>query len=138
MAYNKRPSSSSALPGSSIKGAGALPPGVYTGYFETKRLPGNQTQQTFAAMPHGFHISGGEEYAVTVKLSPGCALRRTDGGRVFMVDVLTGEAMTGMFTDVHEMLAEAAQKKLKLTSPEIVLVQDMDGHIVYKKENNNV
>lgn len=136
MAYNKNSAKASGLPGSSIKGAGSLPPGVYTGYFEIKK-----GGATFASMPAGLHslsdepeaalaaqsLDEGTQYAVRIALSAGCIVARTDGGRFYMADAATKAPLTGQHTEIHACLLEAAEKKLKLASPVVVEIKENDN-----------
>lgn len=141
MGYNKRPSTFKPLPGSSIKGAGALAPGVYEGYFEE----GKQAW-TFVSVPAGLHLLWGEEEAqkavsvipkgtlcsVRVGLSPGAIIARTDGGRLYLADAQTKEALTAQHTELEPLFAEATSKKLVMASPVICQI-DVGGSNVWTR-----
>lgn len=148
MAYSKHSSKGSSLPGPSIKGAGALPPGTYRGYFEKNRLPGTHPtyQYAFASMPHGIHIleaeaaealtdSGlewGREYILRVALSEGGIVARTDGGRFYMADAQSRAPLTAQHGEIHACLVEAAEKKLKLATPVVVEISQ-NGTIIFQR-----
>jgi hypothetical protein len=134
----------STLPGSSIKGAGALPPGNYRGYFEIKRTLAS-VSLWFVSMPHGIHyveddvnvvdIKVDVAYSVVVALSAGGVIARTDGGRFYIADAHTKEALTGQHSDVHECLIEAGGLKLKLAAPVIQQIREGEN-VVFQRDKS--
>lgn len=144
MGYSRKSASTTdrPLPGSSIKGAGSLAPGIYYGKFELR-----EKQLTFIALPHGFHYMEGETaaeaaralaaspspttYQVRIKLSPGCGVARTDGGRYYVADSHTKIPRTEQYTDIHEMMQEAAEKKLTFSSPIIVEIKGENNVVLF-------
>lgn len=149
MGYNKRPSSFKPLPGSSIKGAGALAPGVYKGFFEAPQRGGTGAW-SFVSVPAGFHIMWGEDQAqeaaaqvppgaeatVTIGLSMGTIIARTDGGRLYLADAQTKEALTAQHTELEPLFVEAGEKKLRMASPVICQI-DVGGKNVWKRDISN-
>jgi hypothetical protein len=150
MAYFSNTSKAKPLPGASIKGAGVLAPGVYVGTFQTKMV-GSTKHIEFISLPAGIHSLAGEteaslaainvpydgEYSVRVALSPGCMIVRGDGGRLYAADSYTRAPLTEQYTNVHDMLIEAASKKLSFSSPVIVEIKGKNNDVLFTRNVSN-
>lgn len=142
MAYGRRKKEGKPLPGTSIKGAGTLTPGLYRGRLE---LASDGASLLFTSLPHGMHIeqgcpfhgpfNDGVEYDVEIGFVSGCGIKRGKDGKMCAADLLTKEAVTDWYADLGAVLEEAARLKLVFGVPQIIKIS-LKGELLYDHSRN--